>query len=348
MSKIETSKINTLKIDTSLMFDPVRVGAMAAELEAVGFDGAYTFEGQNDPFISLAAAAMNSQRMELMTSIAVAFARNPMSLAYQANDLQLLSGGRFILGLGTQVKAHIVRRFNMPWSKPAARMREMVRAIKAIWESWETGDRLQFEGEFYRHTLMSPTFSPGANPHGTPKIYIAGVGPLMTQVAAEVGEGLFVHPFHTPESLARVTLPAVQSGLDSAGKQRSDFDIAAQAITVTGLNEEQLAAAEFSARSQIAFYASTPAYLPVLAVHGWEALQLEANRLSKEGKWAEMAALIDDDMLHTFAVIGEPAQVAQKLMQRFDGKVERVSPVIYSADTALLSTLLEEIRALQG
>jgi probable F420-dependent oxidoreductase len=337
-----------MQIDTSLMFDPVKAGGMAAELEAVGFDGAYTFEGQNDPFISLAAAAMNTERMELMTSIAVAFARNPMSLAYQANDLQLLSGGRFILGLGTQVKAHIERRFNMPWSKPAARMREMVRAVKTIWDCWESGEKLKFEGEFYQHTLMSPTFSPGANPHGAPKIYIAGVGPLMTQVAAEVGEGLFVHPFHTPQSLAQLTLPAVQAGLDAAGKQRSDFDIAAQVITATGLDEEQMAAAEFSCRSQIAFYASTPAYLPVLAAHGWEDMQAETNRLSREGKWAEMAALVDDEILHTFAVVGEPAQVARQLVERFDGQVERVSPVIYAADTALLSTLLGEIRTLQA
>ena len=337
-----------MKIDTSLMFDPVKVGSMAAELEAVGFDGAYTFEGQNDPFISLAAAAMKTGRMELMTSIAVAFARNPMSLAYQANDLQLLSGGRFILGLGTQVKAHIERRFNMPWSKPAARMREMVRAVKTIWDCWQSGEKLKFEGEFYQHTLMSPTFSPGANPHGAPKIYIAGVGPMMTQVAAEVGEGLFVHPFHTPHSLAQLTLPAVQAGLDAAGKQRSDFDIAAQVITATGLDEEQMATAEFSCRSQIAFYASTPAYLPVLAAHGWEALQPEANRLSREGKWAEMAALVDDEILHTFAIVGEPGQVARQLVERFDGRVERVSPVIYAADTALLSTLLGEIRTRQG
>ena len=185
---------------------------MAAQLEGTGFDGAYTFEGQHDPFISLAAAAMQTERMELMTSIAVAFARNPMSLAYQANDLQLLSKGRFILGLGTQVKAHIERRFNMPWSKPAARMRELVQAVKEIWRCWETGEKLGFEGEFYQHSLMSPTFSPGANAFGAPAIFVAGVGPLMTQVAAEVGEGLFVHPFHSSQSLQSLTLPAVEKG----------------------------------------------------------------------------------------------------------------------------------------
>jgi len=336
----------TLKIDSSLMFDPVKVGDMAAELEQAGFDGAYTFEGQHDPFITLAAAAMKTQRLELMTSIAVAFARNPMSLAYQANDLQLLSSGRFILGLGTQVKAHIERRFNMPWSKPAARMREMVQALKEIWRCWETGDRLNFEGEFYQHSLMVPTFAPPANPYGAPPIYIAGVGPLMTQVAAEVGEGLFVHPFHSPRSLAELTLPAVEKGLAQAGNVRGDFQIAAQVITATGLNEEELQAAEFSARNQIAFYGSTPAYLPVLQAHGWEAFQPEANRLTKEGKWAELAALVDDEMLNTFAVVGEPPAVAQQIVDRFSGQVERVSPVIYSPSPDLLGVLLDNIRGM--
>ena len=331
------------KVDTSLMFDPVKVAEMAPELEELGFDGAYTFEGQNDPFISLAAAAMQTERMDLMTSIAVAFARNPMSLAYQANDLQLLSGGRFILGLGTQVKAHIERRFNMPWSKPAARMREMVEALKAIWHCWQTGEKLKFEGEFYQHTLMSPTFSPAANEHGPPPVYIAGVGPLMTRVAAEVGEGLFVHPFHTARSLEELTMPAVNEGLERAGKQRSDFTLSAQVITATGLTEEQYQAAEFSARSQIAFYASTPAYRPVLEVHGWEEMQGEANRLSREGDWAGMAGLVDDEMLHTFAVVGEPADVAAQITKRFSGQVERLSPVIYQPDVALLGAVLEAL-----
>jgi probable F420-dependent oxidoreductase len=339
---------SNLKIDSSLMFDPVKVGEMAGALEEVGFDGAYTFEGQNDPFISLAVAAMKTERMQLMTSIAVAFARNPMSLAYQANDLQLLSGGRFVLGLGTQVKAHIERRFNMPWSRPAARMREMVQAVKAIWNTWETGEKLKFEGEFYRHTLMSPTFSPAPHGFGAPPVFIAGVGPLMTRVAAEVGEGLFVHPFHSEQSLRAVTLPAVEQGLHTAGKNREHFTISAQVITATGLTEEQLQASEFSARSQIAFYASTPAYLPVLEAHGWEELQPQANSLSREGKWEEMAALVDDEILHTFAVVGEPAEVADKILTRFDGQVERVSPVIYSPDTALLQQLLSDIRSRQS
>ena len=334
-----------MKIDSSLMFDPVRVGNMASQLEEAGFDGAYTFEGQSDPFISVAAAAMNTQRMELMTSIAVAFSRNPMNLAYLGNDLQNLSGGRFILGLGAQVKAHIERRFSMPWSKPASRMREMVLAIRTIWDCWQTGERLKFEGEFYSHTLMSPVFAPQPNEHGLPPIYIAGVGPVMTDVAGEVGDGYFVHPFNTAKSMDDLSLAAVGRGLAKAGKSRDDFSVSAQVITATGLTEEGMEAAVASARNQIAFYASTPAYLPVLECHGWEALHTESLRMTREGKWMELAELVDDEILNTFAVVGSPSEVAQQIKSRYDGKIDRVSPVIYQPDVALLSALREEIAA---
>ncbi len=334
-----------MQIDSSLMFEPARTGPMAAQLEAAGFDGAYTFEGQSDPFIAVAAAAMNTDHMELMTSIAVAFARNPMNLAYLGNDLQNLSGGRFTLGLGAQVKAHIERRFCMPWSRPAARMREMVLAIRAIWDSWQTGGKLAFEGEFYRHTLMSPVFSPPPNEHGAPKIFIAGVGPVMTEVAAEVGDGYFLHPFNTGKSMDELSLAAVQRGLDRAGKDRADYCVSAQVSTATGLDEESMEAALASARHQIAFYASTPAYRPVLECHGWEGLQPEANTLIREGRWAELTALIDDDVLNTFAVVGTPGEVAAKIVERYRGKVDRVSPVVYQPDVELLRTLRSEIAA---
>ena len=334
-----------MKIDSSLMFEPVKVGAMAAQLEEAGYDGAYTFEGQSDPFISVAAAAMNTQRMELMTSIAVAFARNPMNLAYLGNDLQNLSEGRFILGLGAQIKAHIERRFSMPWSKPASRMREMVQAIRAIWDCWDNGEKLNFEGEFYQHTLMTPMFVPPKSEHGRPPIYIAGVGPIMTEVAAEVGDGYFVHPFSTEKSMDELSLAAVARGLEKAGKSREDFDVAVQVITATGLDEQTMEQSIFGARSQIAFYASTPAYLPVLQCHGWDDLHVEAKRLSKEGKWMEMAGLIDDEILNTIAVVGTPAEIAQKIADRFLGKADRISPVAYAPDVELLATLCGEIRA---
>jgi probable F420-dependent oxidoreductase len=334
-----------MKIDSSLMFEPVKVKAMAPRLEEAGFDGAYTFEGQSDPFISVAAAAMTTQKMELMTSIAVAFARNPMTLAYLGNDLQNLSEGRFILGLGTQIKAHIERRFSMPWSRPAARMREMVQAIRAIWDCWENGTELDFQGEFYRHTLMTPMFVPPKNEHGPPPIYIAGVGPLMSEVAAEVGDGYFVHPFSTARSLDELSLAAVARGLEKAGKSREDFSVAVQVITATGLDEQTMDQSIFGARSQIAFYASTPAYLPVLQCHGWDDLHVEARRLSKEGKWMEMAGLIDDEILNTIAVVGTPAEVAARIADRFAGKVDRISPVAYAPDVGLLAALCRELRA---
>jgi len=334
-----------MKIDSSLIFEPVKVGAMAAQLEKAGFDGAYTFEGQSDPFISVSAAAMTTEKMELMTSIAVAFARNPMSLAYLGNDLQNLSGGRFVLGLGAQIKAHIERRFSMPWSKPAARMREMVLAIKTIWDCWQTGEKLKFEGEFYQHSLMPPMFNPGANAFGVPKIFIAGVGPVMTEVAAEVGDGYFLHPFNTSKSMDELSLAAIDRGLARAGKGRQGYEVSGQVITATGLDEESLRAAILSAKSQIAFYASTPAYLPVLKCHGWEDLHVEANRFTREGKWNEMANLIDDDMLHTFAVVGTPAEAAGQIATRFGGKVDRISPVVYQPDVALLTELRQQIAA---
>ena len=332
-----------MKIDSSLMFEPAQVAAMAADLEAAGFDGAYTFEGQSDPFITVAAAAMNSEKIELMTSIAVAFARNPMNLAYLGNDLQNLSQGRFILGLGAQVKAHIERRFSMPWSKPASRMREMVQAIQAIWNCWQTGDKLNFEGEFYNHTLMSPVFAPQPNSYGPPKIYIAGVGPIMTEVAAEVGDGYFLHPFNTAVSMDQLSLAAIDRGLKKANKSRSGFEVSAQVITATGLDEAGMNAAIASARNQIAFYASTPAYLPVLECHGWEGLQADASQMMRDGKWAELNALIDDEILNTFAVVGTPAEVAEKIAARFAGRVERISPVVYQPDVPLLAELRLQI-----
>ena len=334
-----------MKIDSSLMFEPAKVRVMAPQLEEAGFDGAYTFEGQSDPFIAVAAAAMTTHRMELMTSVAIAFARNPMNLAYLGNDLQNLSGGRFILGLGTQIKAHIERRFSMPWSRPAARMRELVQAVRAIWDCWDRGEKLDFQGEFYQHTLMTPMFIPPRSEHPKPPIYIAGVGPLMTEVAGEVGDGFFLHPFATEKSMNELSLAAIGRGLAKAGRAREDFSVAAQVITATGLDDRTLEESVFGARSQIAFYASTPAYLPVLQCHGWDDLHVEAKRLSKEGKWMEMAGLVDDEILHTIAVVGTPAEVAGKIAERFQGRVERISPVAYAPDVELLAELCREIRA---
>lgn len=337
-----------MKFDCALMFDPLKIGEMANAMEKAGFDGAYAFEGKSDPFVSLTVAALNTTRMELMTSIAVAFARNPMNLAYLANDLQQLSGGRFILGLGTQVKAHIERRYSMPWSKPAARMREMVLAIKSIQRCWQNGDKLRFEGEFYQHTLMSPVFSPLPNPFGCPPIFVAGVGPLMTEVAAEVGDGYFLHPFNSERSMQALSMPAIERGLTASGRKRTDFQIAAQVITVTALDDKGMDDAIQAARNQIAFYASTPAYLPILDSHGWSDLQRAAAQLVKDGKWSEMANLVDDEMLNGFAVVGEPKEIARKILARYDGIADRISPVIYQPNAELLSAVLQELKAAES
>jgi probable F420-dependent oxidoreductase len=234
----------------------------------------------------------------------VAFARNPMNMAILANDMQMYSKGRFMLGLGSQIKPHIEKRFSMPWSHPAARMREFVLALRAIWGSWRDGTKLEFRGEFYTHTLMNPFFNPGPNPYGAPKVFVAGVGELMTEVAGEVADGILVHGFTTESYLREVTMPALLRGLAKAGKSRLDVQVSYPGFVVTGTTEQEMAAAAGMVKAQIAFYGSTPAYKPVLDHHGWGDLQLELNTLSKRGEWGQMAGLIDDEMMATFAVVG--------------------------------------------
>jgi len=244
------------------------------------------------------------------------------------------------------VKAHITRRFSMPWSAPAARMREFVLAMRAIWDCWADGTRLDFRGDFYSHTLMTPFFDPGPNIHGAPAVFVAGVGPRMTEVAAEVADGLIVHGFMTERYLREVTLPAVQAGLARAGRSGAPFELSAPIFVVTGPTEEAAAGAAVLARRQLAFYASTPAYRPVLDEHGWGPLQTELNHLSKAGRWDEMGGLIDDEMLATFAVVAEPPDVGKQLVARFAGLVNRVVPHLPGADdTMFLAQLTAELQA---
>jgi probable F420-dependent oxidoreductase len=317
-----------VKIDGSLLVDnPEEAGPAAAALESMGYDGGFTFEGRHDPFIPLVIAAQQTQRLELATAVAIAFARNPMLLANIGYDLQLLSKGRFQLGLGSQIRPHIEKRFSSTWSRPAARMREMVLAIRAIWANWQEGEALSFQGEFYTHTLMTPIFSPGPNPYGLPKVFIAGIGPKMTEVAGEVGDGFFVHPFHTPEFISELTLPALTRGLEKAGRRREDFEISCQLIVACAEDEEGLETAKNGARMQIGFYASTPAYRPVLDGLGLGKLQEELNALSKQGDWLKMAGRIDDELLEQIAVVGSPDEVADEIRKRCDGFADRVSPV---------------------
>src|ERR1019366_4796383 len=264
-----------MEIDGGIGFDPSGVIEAAKQAELVGYDGFWVPETGHDPFLPLVLAAEHTERIKLGTGIAVAFARNPMNLAVMANDLQTLSQGRFLLGLGSQIKPHIEKRFSMPWSHPAPRMRELILAIRAIWATWDTGEKLDFRGEFYTHTLMTPFFVPEKNPYGHPKILLAAVGELMTEVAGEVGDGLLVHGFSTERYIREVTLPALERGAAKAGKSRADLTVSYPGFVVTGATEADVAAAAQAVRQQIAFYGSTPAYRPVLELHGWGDLQTE-------------------------------------------------------------------------
>ena len=314
-----------MKVDSGIGLDLAGVARDARDREEAGYSGIWTAETNHDPFLPLVLAAEHTEHIELGTSIAVAFARNPMLLANLGHDLQTYSKGRFILGLGSQIKPHITKRFSMPWSHPAARMRELVLAVRAIWESWNHATKLDFRGDYYSHTLMTPFFNPGPNPYGDAKIFLAGVGELMTEVAGEVCDGFICHGFTTEKYLREVTMPALRRGRAKAGKTMDDFEVVGPSFVVTGSDEKQMADATSGTRQQIAFYGSTPAYRPVLDIHGWGGLQEELNALSKLGKWVEMGDLIDDEILNTFAVVGEPERIAPELHQRYGDLIQRLT-----------------------
>ncbi|HZQ30500.1 MAG TPA: TIGR03617 family F420-dependent LLM class oxidoreductase [Mycobacterium sp.] len=306
-----------MKVDFTLIGQPGDWD-QAVSAEQRGYDCAWFPETSHDPFPVLAIAANRTESIQLGTAIAVTFARNPMSMAVTANDLQLYSRGRFLLGVGSQVKAHITKRFSMPWSSPAQRMREFILAMRAIWQSWNTAEPLRFEGEFYRHTLMTPFFNPGPNPFGAPPVILAGVGPQMTKVAGEVADGFFLHGFTTPRYLREVTLPALRAGRAAAGKDGLDgFEMCGMPFIVTAEDEKQMQSADALTRKQIAFYASTPAYRPVLDLHGWGDLSDELNRLSKLGEWDAMGRLITDEMVHEIAIVAPPDKVAGRLLEMY-------------------------------
>ncbi|MEM8619336.1 MAG: LLM class F420-dependent oxidoreductase [Actinomycetota bacterium] len=334
-----------MRVDTSVPSDMSKVPDAAKAAEAAGYDGVWTAETSHDPFLPHVLAAEHTERITIGTSIAVAFARNPMLLANIGYDLNAYSEGRFILGLGSQIKPHITKRFSMEWSSPAARMREMILAVRAVWDCWNNGTKLEFRGDFYQHTLMTPFFNPGPNPHGDARIFIAGVGPLMTKVAGETCDGFFAHGFTTEAYLKEVTLPALEEGMAVSGRSRDDFEICLPAFVVTGRDEAEVAQAASGVRQQVSFYGSTPAYRGVLEHHGWGDLQTELNVLSKEGRWNDMAALIDDDVLDAFAVVAEPDNVAAELKRRFSTVVDRLSFYApYEAARELVPPMLAELR----
>ena len=294
-------------------------------LEEIGYDAAFSFEAKHDPFLPLAVAAEHTSRIQLGTAIAIAFARNPMNLANIGYDLQVISGGRFILGLGSQVRPHIEKRFSSAWSKPVERMREIVLAIRAIWDAWEGKSTLAFRGEFYRHTIMIPAFNPGPNPYGPPRVFLGGFQPRMVAAAGEVADGFIAHPFSSRKSLLDNTLPALQRGLDRGGRSRADIEIMCATLVVTADTEEAFERSKTAARKQLAFYGSTPAYAATLECHGYGALHAELNALSKQGRWDEMAGLIGDDLLEAIAVVGSRDRVARALTERLAGIADSVS-----------------------
>jgi probable F420-dependent oxidoreductase len=310
-------------VDSTLGYDPSQVINQATSAEAAGYDGIWSAETSHDPFLPLLLAAEHTERLAVGTGIAVAFARNPMTLATTANDLQAIAKGRFLLGLGSQIKPHIEKRFSMPWSHPAPRMRELILAIRAIWASWADGSRLAFRGEFYRHTLMTPMFDPGPNPYGNPPIFLAAVGSLMTKTAGEVADGLLAHAFTTASYLRNCTLPALQEGLAASGRTRSDIQVSLPGMVVTGANDEEFASSLAMTRKQLAFYGSTPAYRPVLEHHGWGDLQTDLNTLSKRGAWDDMTHLISDEVVEAFAIVGEPGTLATRITERYGDLVDR-------------------------
>jgi probable F420-dependent oxidoreductase len=314
-------------IDVTYGRPGLAIGADARKAEAIGFDGCWVGETNSDPFLKALEAAQTTSAVAIGTAVAIAFARTPMTLAYSGHDLARAAQGRFILGLGSQVKSHIERRFSMPWSRPAERMRELILATRAIWDAWETGTDLAFQGEFYDHTLMTPFFSPDVHEFGPPPIYLAAVGQRMTTVAGEVADGLIFHPFTTARYLSEVTLPALHKGATNRPHSSQDHTVAVcgPVFACIGRDQDELDGAIAASRKQLAFYASTPSYRAVLDLHGWGDLQPELTRLSKLGDWEAMGSLIDDDVLAGFAVIGGPEDVAVQLKERWGLLADRIS-----------------------
>lgn len=311
-----------LTLDASLRsYDLATVADQARQLEDLGFGAIWTQETQHDPFLPLAAAAIVTTRIRLGTSIAVAFPRSPMVLAYTAWDLQKASRGRFILGLGSQVKAHNERRFSVKYESPGPRLREVVLALRAIWAAWQDRTPLDFRGSFYRFDLMTPFFDPGPIEHPRIPIFVAGVNQYMCRMAGEVADGLHVHPFHTPKYLRKYVHPAVEKGLQSSGRARADFSMVSATFAIVGDTEAERSRAAEAVRRQIAFYASTRTYEPVLATHGWERVLPELHRKSLAKDWDGMSSLITDEMLATFAVSGTLEQIAAQLRDRYAGRL---------------------------
>lgn len=334
-----------MKVDYYLPPGPPGAAAeQAVRAARIGFDGVFSAETTRDPFLPLVAAGMAAPRLDLGTAIAVAFARSPMTVAHTAWDLAEMSHGRFLLGLGTQVRGHVTRRFSMPWSSPGPRMREYLGALRAVWDAWRNGTPLRFEGEHYRFTLMTPFFTPAPIPYDIP-VFIAGVGEYMSRLAGEMCHGFHVHPFHTVPYLRRVVLPAMAAGAESAGRTLGDVERCCAVFVATGRSDREVAAAMEAVRLQIAFYASTPAYRGVLETHGWD-MGPRLSALSKRGDWGGLSALIPDEMVREVAVVAPVEGLAAAIRDRYDGVLQRIGfymPVPPELDEEGWTGLVSEI-----
>ncbi len=334
-----------MKLDASLMADPRRAGRtreIAAAAEQRGFAGLWSPEINHDPFLPLALAVDATSRITLGTAVAIAFPRSPLVLAHTAWDLQAASGGRFVLGLGTQVRPHIERRFGVPWQPPVPRLRDYIGALRAIWHAWQTGSRLAYQGEYYQHTLMTPFFSPGPSRHPSIPIFIAGVNAGLAQLAGECADGFHVHPLHSPATLRDLTRPAIAQGAARAGRDPAAITVATSAFVITG-DAARRAGMRAMVRQQLAFYASTPSYRVVLEHHGWAEVAEQLSALASARRWGEMPALIDDAMLATFAVEAAPDELGAALVERYTGLVDRLSlylPFEPGVDDPLWNALL--------
>ena len=334
-----------MKVDAGIGSQLSTIPETVRKMEAAGYDGVRTAEMNHDPFFPLVLAAEHSEKLELATSIAVAFARSPMNLANIGHDLNAYSQGRFTLGLGSQIKPHITKRFSMQWGAPADQMRELVLAMRAIWANWYDGEPLEFVGKYYRHTLMTPAFTPQDTEFGAPRVILAAVGPKMTEVAGEVADGMIIHPFSTMPYINSVTMPAIEAGLAKAGKPREGFELSYSCFVVTGRDEAEFAASKKAAQERIAFYGSTPAYKGVLESIGCGDLQGELNAMSKQGRWQEMGTLITDDMLHEFGVMGEPQDIAPQMLERYGRVVDRTSASFPVSDDEQRGQIIQALRA---
>jgi probable F420-dependent oxidoreductase len=335
-----------MKVHLQVDGSPDRVRESAPEIAELGVDGLFTFEGPHDVFFPLVVAAGETD-LELMTNVAIAGPRSPVHLAHSAYDLQVYSRGRFRLGLGSQIRAHIEKRYGSQWGKPASRMAETVAAVKAIFAAWEGRAPLKFRGEFFTHTLMPPNFNPGPNPYGPPPVLMGALGPLMTRKAAEVADGLLVMPFNSARHLAERTVPALSEGLQRSGRASADFQVIAQAMVAVGSTEAQLATAIDGVANLIAFYASTPNYRPVLEAEGWAEIQPRLNAMSKSGDYAGMHALITDEMVRTLGIVGSPDECVAEIENRFGALASDICCYFpgYPPDAADVAALVDGLHS---